>query len=416
MLDNFGMGEFLMLAFFALLFFGPERLPELGARVGRWLSQLTQYSKAFMTQWSEEAGAIQDAMQEVKGIRDEIRAAQVEISQSLNTARQDITDTIDEAKGSIQEATPKTGEILKVGPPPVPATAPETESAQLPVQASLGNDDDAIARSQQIVDDLLRKRGLAPQSEVNESDGEEQADGDGAEPAVSATGTEGATEDEAYLRNLKAAQEIMDRGAQRVTDKEAQQDHADQQVADSQETEQAAAAHDPESESGPRIESVQEATVQENAFDKTQRILDQLMGQEPESSVAQETAPSELEETDATVDQPGGVAEAPGEIAQAGPTPEIAPATHTAVPTDGIQRAKGPEVWVSYSQFSRLSIEVTQLQRELRALREELQGLHVQAPSQGGTDQAASADGSAEQVALPVTEESSEAVSMEEAA
>ena len=40
MLDNFGMGEFLMLALFALLFFGPERLPQIGAQLGKWLSKL----------------------------------------------------------------------------------------------------------------------------------------------------------------------------------------------------------------------------------------------------------------------------------------------------------------------------------------------------------------------------------------
>ena len=50
MLDNFGMGEFFVLALFALLFFGPERLPQIGAQLGRWLSKLTGYSRAFMTQ------------------------------------------------------------------------------------------------------------------------------------------------------------------------------------------------------------------------------------------------------------------------------------------------------------------------------------------------------------------------------
>ena len=115
MLDNFGLGEFLMLALFALLFFGPERLPQLGARVGRWLAQLTQASKVFMTQWTEEAAAIQDAVREVQGIRDEIRAAQAEISSSLDVARQDIVDTIDEARSTVREATVTPQAMLKAG-------------------------------------------------------------------------------------------------------------------------------------------------------------------------------------------------------------------------------------------------------------------------------------------------------------
>jgi Sec-independent protein translocase protein TatA len=410
------MGEFLMLAFFALLFFGPERLPQLGARVGRWLSQLTQYSKAFMTQWSEEAGAIQDAMQEVKGIRDEIRAAQAEISQSLNTARQDITDTIDEAKGTIQEATPSAGAVLAASPPPTPVTAQVAERAQLPAQPLSGNDEEAIAKSQQIVDELLRKRGLSPETEVDESDGEEQTGGDGAEPAVSETGAEGATEDETYLRNLKAVQEIMGRDAQRVADKKAPQDEGDQQTADGQEIEQAVAAQELESESDPRAEDAQEAKVQESAFDKTQRVLDQLMGNEPEAPAAQESASLELEGTDTAVEEPGDAPEKSVEETQVDLTPETAPATSASVPADAVQQAKGPEIWVNHSQFSKLSIEVTQLRRELRALREELQGLRMLEPPQKSTDQAASTEGSAGQVALPMTEESSEAVSMEEAA
>ena len=48
MLDNFGFGEFFTLALLALLFFGPEQLPRIGARVGRWIRNMTQYSRSFL--------------------------------------------------------------------------------------------------------------------------------------------------------------------------------------------------------------------------------------------------------------------------------------------------------------------------------------------------------------------------------
>jgi hypothetical protein len=208
----------------------------------------------------------------------------------------------------------------------------------------------------------------------------------------------------------------MDRGAQRAEVEEAQQDKVDRQAADDQETEQATVAQEPESGPDQSVESAQEAEVQESAFDKTQRILDQLMGKEPEAPVAQEAASPELEETEPAVEQPSDALETSAEGAPVDPTPEIAPATSASVQTDAVQQAKGPEAWVSYNQFSKLSIEVTQLQRELRALREELQVLRIQEPSPEGAGQAASADASAGQVALPVAEESSEAVSMEEVA
>jgi Sec-independent protein translocase protein TatA len=156
MLDNFGIGEFLMLALFALLFFGPERLPQIGARLGRWLNRLTQYSKAFMTQWSEEALVIQDAVQEVKGIRDEIVAARAEIASTLDTARQDIDSTISDARGTLKAAQPNAQALLQEGQTAQPAT---DEAAKRTTESEAG-EETAIARTQQILDDLLSLRLL----------------------------------------------------------------------------------------------------------------------------------------------------------------------------------------------------------------------------------------------------------------
>ena len=383
MLDNFGMGEFLLLAFFALLFFGPERLPQIGARLGRWLAQLTQYSKAFMTQWGEEAIAIQDAVQEVKGIRDEIRAAQAEISQSITSARQDVTDTIDEARGSIREATPTAGAVLAAGPP-TPTRTQEAAQTSPPTRMPLGNDTQAIDKSKQVVDELLRKRGLIPESEDDELEGEEQPGGDGAEPAASAARTDGTAEDEAPLQNLEAAQEMAERDAEGAATGEAEQGDASSSPDAGGEPDAAA----PSSEA----EDAHEAETQESALGETQGIADRPVDEELEAPVAQEGASPEAEEQ------------------------EIAPEASAAEPSDGAQHAKGLAAWVSLSQFSNLRTEVIQLRQELRALREELQGLHARESSLQEAEPEAAADGGAGQVALPVAEGSAEAVSMEEAA
>ena len=153
MLDNFGVWEFLFLALLALLFFGPERLPQIGARLGRWLNSLTKYSKAFMTQWSEEAMAIQDAVEEMRGIRDDILAAQAEIANSLDSARDDIDQTISEARGAVREVTPNPAQALAEGSTPARAAAATQ-------RATVGNEGEeaAIAKSQEIVQELLEKR------------------------------------------------------------------------------------------------------------------------------------------------------------------------------------------------------------------------------------------------------------------
>jgi Sec-independent protein translocase protein TatA len=152
MFDNFGIGEFLMLAFFALLFFGPERLPQMGAKLGRWLAKLTQQSKLFMTQWREEALAIQEAVQEVKGIRDEIMAARNEIAETMNTAQQDVTESLEDARGALGEATSDVSQaITRAGPSSALAASGDGSGEAKDRQT-------AIEQTQQILADLDRKR------------------------------------------------------------------------------------------------------------------------------------------------------------------------------------------------------------------------------------------------------------------
>jgi Sec-independent protein translocase protein TatA len=336
MLDNFGMGEFLMLAIFALLFFGPERLPQMGARLGRWLSQLTQASKVFMTQWTEEAAVIQDAVREVQGIRDEIRAAQAEISGSLDVARQDIVQTIDEARSTVRGATVTPEALLKAGEeanraasaslpvdtsaPPRLATPEETERVTR-AAAPVGNESEALSKTQLILNDLVAKRGL---SSMPGDDGLEPASDD-VSSAVSSS---------------------------------------------PEQTDQAA---EPEQEVEP---------VRESAYDKTQRLLDELMGKTKPEAVAEAPVAESASAQDLPDAEPqaGGPSKADGDRAE--PMQEAAP-ERDAAPKEAelpknAQRVTSLQQGVSYNDFTRLSVEVTQLRRELKTLQKELQALRVQ--------------------------------------
>jgi|GEM_PF-4560477 len=101
MFDNLGVGEFFMLAIMALLFFGPERLPQMGAKLGQWLGKLTYQSKLFMNQWREEALAIHEAVEEVRVIRNEIAAAQRQIAESMRAAQSDVSESLEEVKQTV---------------------------------------------------------------------------------------------------------------------------------------------------------------------------------------------------------------------------------------------------------------------------------------------------------------------------
>jgi Sec-independent protein translocase protein TatA len=257
MLDNFGIWEFLLLALFALLFFGPERLPQIGAKLGHWLSQLTQYSKAFMNQWSDEALAIQDALQEVKGIRDEIVAAQAEIASSLHTARDEIDGTIREARGVVDAARPKSILDLDAPPPALPA------GAAAPIDGAPGagsGDDVAIAKTQQVLDDLMKNRAQPPRIETSED-------------ALRAPFHTGPIGGSPYPKSQRATQEGTKSGqkAEPAGDEPALQEASSPAGNQPAEAVQAGAG---------AVEAAGETQVEEepkqSAFERTQQILDSL--------------------------------------------------------------------------------------------------------------------------------------------
>ena len=160
MLDNLGFGEIAMLALLALLFFGPERLPQMGARIGRWIATLTQSSKAFMNEWREEALVVYDAVEEVKGIRDEIVAARAEIAGTVSTAREDVNDALSGAKDDVQA---QVRGATTFSPTP-DVTDSSARSSQIPIRGQRGEDlsanpDRAIERTNEILAGLREKRG-----------------------------------------------------------------------------------------------------------------------------------------------------------------------------------------------------------------------------------------------------------------
>ena len=407
MLDNFGMGEFLVLAFFALLFFGPERLPQIGAQLGRWLSKLTGYSKAFMNQWSEEAAAVQGAVQDVMAIRDEIRSAQAEIAQTLNDAQKDINDTITEARGTVQAATPTAAGFAASATDGAPAlaSAKDAERYQARESAAKGGDDsEAVSKTQEIVNALLEKQGIAPPTEESPDEpstdetptdlaSAEAPETDEPLAAADASDVEETTEDDEYQRNLQAIEEIWERSKSKPAS--SGQPEAAEEPAEPAEVEgkpEAAVTGPTETMLGP-IAATQQAQSKpepekekgESAFDKTQRILNQLMGIEPEPEPEPEPdEPSESPEQEPPQQAQApddGAAETERELEAAAPLQ--APVTQALRDVDAVQHVRSPENGISKGEFTKLSIEVTLLKKELRALREELQTLRTEAPAQG---------------------------------
>jgi len=171
MLDSLGFGEIFFLGLLLFLFFGPERLPQIGARLGRWVSNLTRYSGAFMNEWREEALAVHDAVEQVKGMRDEIAAARAEIAGTLYEARDDLGEAVQGARQDVGQQVQRAtrfvpeeraagGAIAPEGEPrtALPPTAPPQTA--LP-EATARSEDAAVGKTQQVIDQLLAKRASA---------------------------------------------------------------------------------------------------------------------------------------------------------------------------------------------------------------------------------------------------------------
>ena len=364
MLDNFGLGEFFFLAMLALLFFGPERLPRIGASLGRWVSNLTGYSKAFLTEWREEALAIHDAVEEVRGIRDELAAASAELSSTLDVAREDMSEGLGAAKDAVSGA--RLDVVQRVANQQEEAltdldTIAKKEEKE--TESDLG-EEEAIGKTQQILADLRKK--LEAANAVSGDDGADAASSDdGADAASSDDSADAISGDDSA--DAVSGDDSAD--AASGDDEASEPDQGSpESVEGASQIDEATAdlpAQEGESEADTTESSPEEIKAEdmppppkETAFDRTQKILDDLVKRR--SAKAQtESAVKAIEPADGQDDTP---------------TDERADEPKTDTPSDeGVDEPKTDTPPIDPYEFERLSAQVDQLQAEIVALRGELQ-------------------------------------------
>ncbi|HUT17572.1 MAG TPA: hypothetical protein VM366_00320 [Anaerolineae bacterium] len=389
MFDNFGLGEFFFLALLALLFFGPERLPQIGAQLGRWVGSLTQYSKAFMTEWREEALAIHDAVEEVKGIRDEIVAAQREISGTLDTAREDMVDGLDAAKEAVSSATSDVR--TRIQQQRVQAVQDFDQLGQgesgtdssASISGASGTDA-AISRTQQVLADLEKSRAASLAAAPPEETGAEVVVPDAVTPeatAVEATDGDAAAVtpgDEEWERMRRAIEE----GMKPKRPKKETEPGAQGAAAAVPGTARTAASSDPAVQGSPaQGDAAPEKAPEppkESAFDRTQQVLQNLRkrraGITEESLSAPEAAQVDTE--------PAAEAEAESTP----PPPRVTPFDRTQQVLENLKKKRRTRAQetaevrlpsVNRDDFERLSNEVLQLRDKMEALRNEMRALRA---------------------------------------
>jgi Sec-independent protein translocase protein TatA len=393
MFDNFGLGEFFFLALLALLFFGPERLPQIGAQLGKWIARLTQYSKTFMNEWRDEALAIHEAVEEVRGIRDELVAARAEISSTLDTARGDLTEGIDIAREAVTGARMDVTNRLALQQQEAAADL-ERIAREERGEASPDEDgeDAALARTQQILDDLRKSREEAllarAEAMAAEKAGEEDVSPErpsDTEPSVSEAevmvSEEGASEEAEWehIRGLiEAGLSPSPRRPDVETSGEEGAEPAPAEVTEPETAEvEAAKGEDGASVLAQVIENAPEPP-RETAFDRSQKILEEPTDGKAEPEVVKvedgasvlaqvaEQPPAPPKET--AFDRSQKILE---DLKKRRAKSEETPAVEETTADSGA----AAEVEIRSPEFQELAAQVVHLQDEIGLLRQELEAL-----------------------------------------
>ncbi len=93
-----GFAEVMVIAVIALLVIGPERLPEVAAKVGGWIGK----AKAFVSSTKADIEREFEAS-EMKNILSEQKKEIEELRQMVNDTQEDFKSNVDDAKGLFED-------------------------------------------------------------------------------------------------------------------------------------------------------------------------------------------------------------------------------------------------------------------------------------------------------------------------
>ncbi len=130
-LFNIGPGEFFLILIIALLVFGPQRLPEVGRKLGKALRDL----KSFVSNIDPELIA---EFREITADLDTVRAEVASLRDDMVGIQRDITEATQGAVGDIHEALKEMQEssdpaVLLDPNSPLPGASPASREAAAPV-------------------------------------------------------------------------------------------------------------------------------------------------------------------------------------------------------------------------------------------------------------------------------------------
>jgi len=134
----FGMGgmEIMVIMVVALIIFGPGRLPEIGAQVGKAVRDFRRTTNDLTREFNDSTSEIRSTMDEMKGTMAQVERESKELAQSIPAS---IEGTVNTATGNGTTS-------------PKPAVTPE------PAKAAVPSKDDPLADLELLEDEVLSGR------------------------------------------------------------------------------------------------------------------------------------------------------------------------------------------------------------------------------------------------------------------
>jgi sec-independent protein translocase protein TatB len=194
-MNLFGIGtsEFILIFILALIFLGPQRLPQYVNKLGKKIREWRMMSQVFMVEWKEELAALEEARlslaearsalleaqgivaTEVKGVANtvsaEVEGAQKDISAQLSDAEKAVSDETAQVRATMKKV--KAGEVdavaAETGNETVDTSGAES-SADSVTAAAEGNDGSTVTAAVDDIGDGDDNFDVADVMELDEDD------------------------------------------------------------------------------------------------------------------------------------------------------------------------------------------------------------------------------------------------------
>ncbi|HEX9921854.1 MAG TPA: Sec-independent protein translocase protein TatB, partial [Anaerolineae bacterium] len=111
-MDILGIGfpELVLIFIIAMMVFGPRRLPEIAARVGKTVKDLRGMSQGLMTEWQREISVatrleeLEAARRDIEDVKQELQQTRRSIVSETSTEIKHVRQEMDQVKKDVEQA------------------------------------------------------------------------------------------------------------------------------------------------------------------------------------------------------------------------------------------------------------------------------------------------------------------------